>query len=185
MLYPIGLSMIVVGIALSAAATAEITNVPICQDYCPKENLASIAAVIDYFHYWGIAGLCLAFLGFVVVIAKSFASTRLRTFSILIGPLAASASELVTLKQTLYTSAGTLLSITEKSGFPFAYRVTDCIQAPLSYCPRGVYTRLDWFPFTYDVFFFMALGYAAALVYSKARQAYSQSIREGAMNAGQ
>ena len=80
-LYPVGFAIIVVGIALSAAATAAIRNVPVCQDYCPGENLASIAEMIAYYQNWGFAGVLLAFLGPAVVIAKSFASTGLRTNS--------------------------------------------------------------------------------------------------------
>ncbi len=170
-LYLTGFFMIVVGIALSAAATAEVRNVTHCQDYCPAEELASIARVIAYYHSWGFAGLSMAFLGFVIVTAKSISSTKLRIFSILTSPLATVAGGLVSSRLPLYSAAGAVLSLTEKSGFPFAYRVTDCVQASLSYCPSGVYTVFDWINFTYDVFFFMAIGYGVVLVYSMIRRA--------------
>ncbi len=156
----IGLGLIVLGAGTAASNRIEV----FCTDYCTGSVYNRIQALNDNYRFWAYFGLFLVSLGLIALLWL-LPSLKFRLLSITSGVVASLASGLATFREPIYAASGVLLSITEKSGLPLAYRVTFCIQAPLSYCPGGVYSKLDWFPFLSDTLFFVAVAYVLAFLH--------------------
>jgi|SRR2546422_1307509 len=134
-----------------------------CIDYCTVEEYAKINATQQYWFYMAYGWMLLAFVGLAGIMLVSFRRRSLRVIPIVVGSIGTVVSGLVVFSDKVYSGAGSLLSVSEKAGLPFSYWRTDCIQAPLSYCPGGEYHSFSLFYLLLDLIAFSLLGVVVSI----------------------
>ena len=149
------------GVSASTASFGKITLG--CIDYCTAEEYAKINATQQYWFYMVYGWILLAFTGLAGIILVSFRRRSLRVIPVAVGLIGTTVSGLIVFHNTLYSNSGSLLSLSERAGLPFSYWATDCIQAPLSYCPGGEYHSFSLFYLLLDLIAFSLLGVVVSI----------------------